>query len=66
MSANGHLPISKLYEWLGPRTVLLVLPLGEKGPVHTNWQSTTFERTQEPDYQAELQAAFSRGGYSSG
>jgi hypothetical protein len=54
---------SKLYAWLGPRAVILPLPFGEKGPIGLNgWQRTTFERTQEPDYQATLRAAIEANG----
>jgi hypothetical protein len=41
---------------------LLPLPFGKKGPDWSDWQSTTFERTQEPDYQAGLNAAKQRKG----
>jgi Bifunctional DNA primase/polymerase, N-terminal len=54
--------LGQLYEILGARAVLLPIPFRKKGPVFEGWQSTTFERTQEPDYQAELKAAVTRKG----
>jgi P4 family phage/plasmid primase-like protien len=54
--------LAQLYEWLGPRAILLPIPFGKKGPVFDGWQTTTFERTQEPDYQESLTAAIERKG----
>jgi hypothetical protein len=54
--------LATLYSWLGPRTVLLPIPLGTKKPDWTGWQQTTFEQTQTPEYQARLIAAITRGG----
>src|SRR5258708_17024643 len=54
--------LSRLYEWLGRGAVLLPLPLGQKRPDWPDWQSTAFERTQEPDYQDRLKVAIQRGG----
>lgn len=54
--------IKVLYEWLGPRAVLLPIPFGKKEPVFPDWQLTTFERTQEPDYQEMLNVAVARKG----
>lgn len=54
--------LKQLYGWLGPRAILLPIPLGKKGPIFDKWQETTFERTQEPDYQADLSAAIDRKG----
>ena len=52
--SNGTLPLETLRKWLGERAILLPLPFGEKKPVWPDWQSTTFERTQESDYQEKL------------
>src|SRR5260370_41429183 len=54
--------LATLYSWLGPRTVLLPIPLGTKKPDWTGWQQTTFEQTQTAEYQARLIAAITRGG----
>lgn len=35
---------------LGGKPVFLVVPKGEKKPVATGWQNTTFEETQRPEY----------------
>ena len=42
--------LSQLYAWLGPRAILLPIPFGKKKPVLDEWQTITFERTQETDY----------------
>jgi hypothetical protein len=63
MSAMSTL--DALYALVGERAVLLPVPFGTKNPGAngwTGWQQTTFERTQEPDYQARLQEAVNRGG----
>ena len=54
--------LAKLHSMLGERAVFMPLPLGEKKLVRPNWQSITFEKTQEPGYQEELRAAIARGG----
>jgi hypothetical protein len=54
--------LGMLYEIFGARAVLLPIPLRRKGPVFDGWQSTTFARTQEPDYQELLNAAIARKG----
>jgi hypothetical protein len=51
-----------LYGWLGPRAVLLPIPLGTKIPDWKGWQQTTFEQTQTPEYRARLIEALRRGG----
>lgn len=56
---NGVL--DTLYTLLGERTVLLPLPFKQKKPPKDGWQLTTFEATQEPDYQKELHTAGRRG-----
>jgi hypothetical protein len=60
VSTNGTL--ESLYSLVGTHAVLLPLPFGQKKPVNGEWQTTTFERTQDPDYQKELNAAINRGG----
>jgi hypothetical protein len=71
---NGTL--EALYALVGPRAVLLPCGLRTKVPIDhrifgekrkdgsrdPGWQNTTFERTQEPDYQEQLAAAVERGG----
>jgi Bifunctional DNA primase/polymerase, N-terminal len=57
-----HPMSDQLYSWLGPQAILLPIPFGKKGPVLDEWQTITFERTQEPDYQEELTAAIERKG----
>ena len=37
------------------RVVLLPVPLGEKGPMLKAWPKITYEETQEPAYQRELE-----------
>jgi hypothetical protein len=54
--------LSALYSCLGNRAILLPIPFGEKGPKGKGWPATTFERTQEPDYQEELAKAEARKG----
>jgi hypothetical protein len=54
--------LATLCEWLGPRTVLLPMPLGTKHPDWKGWEQTTFEETQTPGYQAWLYQAIARGG----
>jgi len=54
--------LATLYNWLGESAVLLPIPLGTKEPDWTGWQTTTFEQTQTPEYQARLMAALKRGG----
>lgn len=59
--------LDALYAKLGD-AVLLPIPFKEKGPTTFNgepwlgWQQTTFDHTQDPEYQAELIAAIERGG----
>jgi hypothetical protein len=62
---NCQQTLCTLYTWLGDRAVLLPLPLGKKGPEGTDWldwQTTTFEGTQQPEYQKALFNALKRGG----
>jgi hypothetical protein len=54
--------LATLYSWLGPKTVLLPIPLGTKKPDWQDWQRTTFEQTQTPQYQERLMSAIKRGG----
>jgi hypothetical protein len=57
--------LSDIYAVLHPRAVLLPVPLGSKNPGAngwTGWEQTTFEHTQEPNYQKRLEAAIRRGG----
>jgi Bifunctional DNA primase/polymerase, N-terminal len=61
-----HGVLDTLYNLLGERTVLLPLVPGEKAPKNAAWQKTTFEDTQEPDYQKELRAAVNIGALLTG
>jgi len=54
--------LSRLYEWLGARAVLLPIPLGVKKPYGTGWEQTTFEDTQAETYQRRLKYALDQGG----
>jgi hypothetical protein len=54
--------LQHIYELVGERAVLLPLPKGRKRPTAKGWQATTFEQTQEPAYQRELENACDRGG----
>jgi hypothetical protein len=70
---DGKLDV--LYELVGKGAVLLPCGLCTKAPIDhrvfgekrtdgsrdPGWQNTTFERTQEPDYQEQLNAAVQRG-----
>jgi hypothetical protein len=49
-------PVKKqdIYDLLGLPVVLLPVPLKEKGCRKPNWQNTTWDQTQEPDWQQEL------------
>jgi hypothetical protein len=65
MGMNSKDIVARLYSWLGPKAVLLPFPLGKKGAEGTgwmDWETTNFERTQEPDYQERLYKALERGG----
>jgi hypothetical protein len=59
---NNDTALSDLYKLTGERAVLLPIRLRKKGPERGNWQQTTFEDTQQPDYQRELENACKRGG----
>jgi hypothetical protein len=51
-----------LYWLLGPRTVLLAIPLGEKGPRSNGWQNRTFaESRNSENYRALIRAADRNG-----
>jgi hypothetical protein len=54
--------LGKLYSLVGERAVLLPLELGSKAPKENDWQKTTFEQTQKPDYRRDLLGALRRGG----
>jgi hypothetical protein len=54
--------LDKLYNLVGKRAVLLPLELGSKAPKKNDWQKTTFEQTQKPDYRRDLLGALRRGG----
>ena len=57
--------LRRLYALVGERAVLIHLPLKQKSPEGTRWtnyQLTTFEMTQEPEYQEKLNEALNRKG----
>ena len=46
--------IQKLYELLGSEAVLIPVKTGSKRPIDKRWEQTTFEDTQNDDYQVRL------------
>jgi AAA domain/Bifunctional DNA primase/polymerase, N-terminal len=62
MDESPEQTLAGLYALLGPRVVLLPIPLGKKAPKDPGWQRVTFEQTQRPLYQRRLLEAIKRGG----
>lgn len=46
--------VKSIYDALLGRPVLLFIPKGKKRPVFEGWNHTTYEGTQDPDYQEQL------------
>lgn len=55
MSEGGTVDhVAAIYAALGGRPVLLRIPKGKKGPLDKGWDQTTWDDTQEPEYQEDL------------
>jgi P4 family phage/plasmid primase-like protien len=46
--------VQAIYDALTGKPVLLCIPTGRKGPLDKGWDQTTWEDTQDPEYQANL------------
>lgn len=49
-------PVQGIRGLLGPKAVLLPVQKGEKRPAIADWQKTTVERMDDPDYLAQLES----------